>query len=114
MKADISGAEKNLVPFLEKSKNPSAPEILERIETYKRQYRGIVLDGHKLIFISFFCEPASDNWESEELIVFDGGSCFFRLRFSTETKTFSDLCVNGPGPPQGCPLGDDELDPRIN
>lgn len=114
MKADISEAEKNLVAFLEKSQNPGAPEILKRIETYNRQYRGIVLDGHKLVFISFFCEPGPDNWESGEVMVFDGGSCFFRLRFSTETKTFSHLCLNGPGPPQGCPLGDDELDPRTN
>ena len=95
MESDISEVEKSLKPFLEKSKNPKAAEILKRIESYKRQYRGIVLDGHKQIFICFFCETYSDNWMSEELVVNDGGSCFFDLRFSSETKTFSHLWVNG-------------------
>jgi hypothetical protein len=95
MEADISEAEKNLVPFLEKSKDRSAPEILKRIEMYKRQYRGIVLDGHKQIFINFFCETYSEDWKNEEMIAVDGGSCFFNLRFAIETMTFSDLEING-------------------
>jgi hypothetical protein len=93
--SDVLVAEKGLIPFLEKSKNPNAPEILKRIGTYKRQYRGIILDGHKQIFIRFFCETFSENWMSEEEVVNDGGSCFFDLRFSTETETFSHLWVNG-------------------
>jgi len=93
--SDVVAAEKSLIPFLEKSKNPKAPEILKRIETYKRQYRGIVLHGHKQIFIRFFCETPSENWMSEEVVVIDGGSCFFNLQFSTGTKTFSHLWVNG-------------------
>jgi hypothetical protein len=92
---DVQVAEKGLIAFLEKSKNPKVPEILKRIEKYKRQYRGIVLDGHKLIFIRFFCDIPSENWMTEEVVVNDGGSCYFNLQFSTETKTFSHLWVNG-------------------
>ena len=93
--SDVLVAEKGLIPFLEKSKNPKAPEILKRIETYKRQYRGIVLRGHKQIFVRFLCETLSEDWMSDEVVVVDGGSCFFNLQFSTETKTFSHLWVNG-------------------
>jgi len=59
--SDILSAEKALAPFLKQSHNPKAPEILKRLETYKRQYRGVVLDGHKQIFIRFFCEIPSDE-----------------------------------------------------
>jgi hypothetical protein len=93
--SDILAAEEGLIPFLGKSVDPKAPEILKRIGAYRRQYRGIVLGGHKQIFIRFFCETLSDDWTSHEMVVLDGGSCFFNLRFSTETKAFSHLWVNG-------------------
>jgi len=93
--SDVFAAEERLIPFLKNSNNPRVPEIVKRLETYKRQYRGIILGGHKQIVIRFFCETLSDDWISEEMIVDDGGSCFFDLRFSTETKTFSGLQING-------------------
>jgi hypothetical protein len=93
--SDILSAEKALAPFLKQSHNPKAPEILKRLETYKRQYRGVVLHGHEQIFIRFFCEISSDSWMTEETIIVDGGSCFFNLRYSPETKTFSHFWVNG-------------------
>jgi hypothetical protein len=93
--SDVFAAEHGHIPFLKNSNNPRVPEIVKRLETYKRQYRGIILGGHKQIVIRFFCETNSDDWTSEETIVLDGGSCFFNLRFSTETKTFSGLEING-------------------
>jgi hypothetical protein len=47
--SDILSLEKGLRPFLEKSKNPDAPEVLKKIDVYKRQYRGIVVAGRKQI-----------------------------------------------------------------
>jgi hypothetical protein len=93
--SDILSAEKALTPFLKQSHNLNAPEILKRLETYKRQYRGVVLRGRKQIFIRFFCEISSDSWMTEETIIVDGGSCFFNLQYSPETKTFSHFWVNG-------------------
>jgi hypothetical protein len=97
--SDVLELEGNLVPFLEKSKNPHAPEVLKQIEKYKRQYRGIVVGGHRQIVLRFLCDtriPTIDeNWMKEEVIMTDGGSCFFEVRFSTETKKFSDLFING-------------------
>jgi hypothetical protein len=93
--SDVIAAEDGLIPFLGKSKDPKAPEILKQIGSYKRQYRGIVLGGRKQIFIRFFCEISSEDWTSREMVVLDGGSCFFNLRFSPATKTFSNLWING-------------------
>jgi hypothetical protein len=93
--SDILSAEKALTPFLKQSHNPEAPEILKKLDTYKRQYRGVVLNGHKQIFIRFFCEISPDSWMTEETIVMDGGSCFFNLHYSPETKAFSNFWVNG-------------------
>lgn len=93
--SDVFEAEERLIPFLKESKNPKVPVILERVGTYKRQYRGVALNGQKQIFIRFFCATSSDDWMSDEIVVLDGGSCFFNLRFSSETKTFSDLWING-------------------
>jgi hypothetical protein len=95
--SDVIAAEDGLIPFLAKSKDPKAPEILKQIGAYKRQYRGIVLGGRKQIFIRFFCEISSEDWTSREMVVLDGGSCFFNLRFSPATKTFSNLWINGEG-----------------
>ena len=97
LESDVIAAEDGLIPFLAKSKDPKAPEILKQIGAYKRQYRGIVLGGRKQIFIRFFCEISSEDWTSREMVVLDGGSCFFSLRFSPATKTFSNLWINGEG-----------------
>jgi hypothetical protein len=92
--SDVSAAEERLVPFLKNANNPSIPEIVKSLGTYKRQYRGVMSSGKKQIVIHFFCDAYPEDWRVEE-IVNDGGSCFFNLRFSTETQVFSDLEING-------------------
>ena len=93
--SDVLEAENGLLPFLSNSKDRRAPEIIKGIESYKRQYRGLVLNGHRQIIIHFFCETDSQDWKKREILVFDGGTCFFNLRFMIETKTFSHLQING-------------------
>ena len=92
--SDVLVAEKELMPFLSHSKDPRVKEILSKINTYKRQYVGVVITGHKFVFMNLFCLTAK-YWMQREVVVADGGTCFFNVRFSTETKTFSNLQVNG-------------------
>ncbi len=92
--SDVSTAEERLVPFLKNSNNSRIPEIVKRLDKYKRQYRGVVLRGRKQIAIHFFCDSYEEDWKVEEVVA-DGGSCFFNLHFSIEDKTFSDLEING-------------------
>lgn len=94
--SDVFAAEGELVPFLKSSKDPRVPGIVKMLEAYKRQYRGIIQGGQKQIAIQFLCETDKDDWANDEMIILDGGSCFFGVRFSTETKTFSALQINGP------------------
>jgi hypothetical protein len=93
--SDIIMAERELVPFLQNANDPRVSDILRAISTYKRQYSGIVLNERKLIHINLFCETDARNWTRQEVVVLDGGPCYFNLRFSIETKTFSHLQING-------------------
>jgi hypothetical protein len=93
-KSDVLAAEERLVPFLKNSTDPNIPAILKNLETYKRQYRGLMSDGKKQIVIHFFCRTYEQDWHIEE-IVNDDGSCYFNVLFSTEMGAFSDLEING-------------------
>jgi hypothetical protein len=92
--SDVLVAENELIPFLSRSKDSRVKEILSKIHTYKRQYVGVVIAGHRLVYMNLFCVAGKD-WTRREMVVADGGTCFFNVRFSTETKTFSNLQVNG-------------------
>ena len=95
--ADIVEAESKLVAFLQQTKAPKFQQekILKNIKTYKRQYVGVVKNGEQDIFINFFCDSGHVEWTKHFVMVSDGGACFFQVTFSTKTKTFSDLMVNG-------------------
>jgi hypothetical protein len=95
--SDVAAAEQRLKLFLKASKDSRVPEILNNIEKYMRQYRGVILSGQKLIIIRFFCSARTQDLVEAESIVLDGGSCFFNLRYSTRTKAFSHLEINGLG-----------------
>lgn len=69
---------------------PDGPPLPE----YKRQYVGIVVDGHKRIFCNFFCAddlPLSDK----PFVVFDGGEWFFRIQYDLEDKKCYHFNANG-------------------
>jgi hypothetical protein len=64
---------------------------------FKRQYVPVInSDGQKVIWINFFCDDwGSENWKSDIMFVLDGGNCYFNLKVNLETKTYSDLSING-------------------
>src|SRR5262249_15044871 len=45
--SEVLAAEKELIPFLSRSNDARVKEILEKIRTYKRQYVGVLINGHK-------------------------------------------------------------------
>jgi len=93
-KSEVLTAEKELIPFLSRSNDARVKEILGKIKTYKRQYVGVFISGHKYVYFNFLCLAPKD-WTRKDFIVSDGGTCFFNVRFSIETNTFSNLRVNG-------------------
>ncbi len=68
--------------------------IVERLATYRLQYWGEVQDGKQMIFVNAFCTDIP-NWRTQQVLVLDGGDCFFNVLYDPATKTFSHLSVNG-------------------
>jgi hypothetical protein len=94
---DVAQLEANLPGFL-KTAPGAAPDLWQRVATYKRQYAGIVTaDGRSLILVNAFCDPTGTDWHTEPVFVLDGGDCYFSVIFDPSTGTFSDLRINGEG-----------------
>ena len=69
--------------------------IVERLPSYRRQYWGEIENGKKVLVANFFCDAGHYDWMEQEVVVLDGGDCFFRLRYDVEAGTFFNLIVNG-------------------
>lgn len=97
--SDVRSSEKELPSFLSRSalQSPDALVISKSLSSYKRQYAGIVANGQKEIFINLFCNAFGTDWTKEPVIVLDGGSCFFQVRFSMKTRSFDNLQINSRG-----------------
>lgn len=95
---EVLALERQLVAYLMEQQHAfdslQAP-IVERLPAYKAQYWGVLENEKKLIVANFFCEAPRYDWHEKEVIVLDGGDCYFRLRYDVESGTFSDLNVNG-------------------
>jgi hypothetical protein len=74
--------------------NPSKEPIVERFPTYKRQYWGDDKNGKQVIVLFAMCRPV-DGWQERQVLILDGGDCYFMVDYDPATKTFSNLSVNG-------------------
>jgi hypothetical protein len=69
---------------------------IEHPDRYYRQYLGILIGKHKLIYINAFCDdPPPKDWKQRELVVFDGGACFWNVIYDFASGEFSNLQING-------------------
>lgn len=59
-----------------------------------RQYIGMVIDGQRHIHINAFCDD-QPNWETELVLVLDGGGCFWQAGYNVETGDITGFSVNG-------------------
>jgi hypothetical protein len=99
--SDVDGLESNIghiadIPFPNSAyKDPQIPHP----EKYYRQYAGIILDRRRIIYVNALCESAGKDgesyWREKFVLVFDGGACFWNVRYDPQTKRFSELMVNG-------------------
>jgi hypothetical protein len=90
----IQELEAQLPGFLATTTNVSS-DLPIRLDGYWRHYAGFVADGRAFIMINAFCESGGSEWESQPVIVMDGGDCFFHVIYDPTTGTFIDLMVNG-------------------
>lgn len=103
-KEEINRAEESLQIGLSKLNHQeinqsSAPIIHENLDKYKRQYFGYVNEkGEKILFINCFWDDnefSDGSWLNGEVMVLDGGSYFWQVKYNLSTNKLFDLEVNG-------------------
>jgi hypothetical protein len=82
--------------------------IRNNLKSYYRQYWGYTNDkGEKVVFVNCLSKSFVTNeekyygkkkglrWKTEEVMVFDGGKSFWRIKVNLTTQTQFDYAVNG-------------------
>jgi len=63
---------------------------------YTFQYQGLEEKGRKFVLVNALCHKDRGwNLEQQMILVLDGGSCFFRLKFDPQRRQYFDLTING-------------------
>ena len=93
--ADIIGMEAGLADYLRTAAASRSPDLWQKQASYKRQYAGLVRDGQRLVYASFFCDTVDERWREQIVMVLDGGDCYFQLTYTIDQGTYQDLMING-------------------
>lgn len=72
---------------------------LNSLNRYIFQYTGVIIKKKKYIYINAFLGDLSDlkNWNTEPVIICDGGKSCWGVLFDIEKLEFSQLAFNGEG-----------------
>lgn len=95
--ATIAELEAHLPAFLAQNQDKFSSfrePIVERLPAYKLQYWGELDNGKPIIHLNALC-TSLNGWQTQRVLVLDGGDCFFNLNYDPATETFSNLSVNG-------------------
>lgn len=92
---DVRALEAGLAEFLRTAAAERSPDLWRKQGSYKRQYAGLIRQGHRLVYASFLCSTSGDEWRRQAILVMDGGDCFFQLTYDVERGVFGDLLING-------------------
>lgn len=69
---------------------------LQEWTSYTFQYQGQETHAEKYVFVNAFCVNDSAQHVNKEMVVaFDGGTCFFSLKYDPKENRFFDLLING-------------------
>ena len=93
---DIAGLEQRLpaIARLEAGVNGRSLHIEHPEQTY-RQYVGVIVGGHRLIYINAVGGPFDKYAREHVEVVCDGGSSFWGVLYDPATGRFFDLSTNG-------------------
>lgn len=64
---------------------------------YSFQYLAIETEGQKHILVNGLCKESKHKTPDSFYLVFDGGNCYFSLKYDPASNRYSDLFINGPG-----------------
>lgn len=68
---------------------------LPKWQNYTFQFQGQVDAGQKIIFVNAFCITPPEQAKRQFVFVFDGGPCFFQVKYNPNQKLFYQLMFNG-------------------
>jgi hypothetical protein len=88
----VKQAEPVILQYIEKSnkKNFGKPN------KYRCQYFGVIIKGEKRIYCNFFwLTEYKKDWETNPVIVKDGGDRYFQLEYDVQTGKCLNFSVNG-------------------
>ena len=74
------------------------PIIHQNLKSYKRQYFGCIdEDGNKILLINAFWskEENPDDWLNAGILVLDGGSHYWSIKYNIDKHKLFELQVNG-------------------
>jgi hypothetical protein len=84
------------IPRVEAFLAREAPSLEGRLQNYRCQYFGIVVEGTKRIYCNFFHRDGHhEDWRTKPVFVLDGGDWYFQLEYEVETELCLDFGVNG-------------------
>ncbi len=69
---------------------------IHHLEQFYSQYTPVGnAKGQKEVFVNAFCEAPSQDWRHEQILVQDGGNCYFQIKINLTTGAGYDCSVNG-------------------
>jgi hypothetical protein len=102
---EVEMAEKALQDELEKLNSQKinqgkhlGPIVHKNLSQYRRQYFGYIAEnGDRILFINAFWKQSGrfENWLADRIVVHDGGSRYWSVKFNLSTGELFELWVNG-------------------
>jgi hypothetical protein len=93
LQTELKTLNKNLI------NQTSTPIIHKKLKKYKRQYFGYIdQNGDRILLINCFWSKYidfSERWLKERVVVFDGGSYYWSIKFNLDKNELFGLNVNG-------------------
>jgi hypothetical protein len=72
------------------------PIIDKRLNRYGRQYAGFINDkGERIIHVGLNWRRNDEEWKTDFILVFDGGSYHWTIRYNLDKDEFFHFAVNG-------------------
>ena len=69
---------------------------IQEWKSYTFQYQGQEEHTKKFVFVNAFCVSNSTQQPSKQMVlVLDGGTCFFNVKYDPKNNQFFELLING-------------------
>jgi len=87
----------NLEPLVTSQLNAQHKKSRIKFADYTFQYQGQQSIGRKYVLVNAFCRKPEGDLTKDFYFVFDGGLCFFHVKYDPSTKEFYEFEFNGAG-----------------